>query len=673
MKIDISRDSYQRFKHYTRVLMQQGRVQLDADWNEQIDILWHHLRALATDPAGPRWGAGASFRVAVGKGEANAFALTVGQGDYYVEGALCELRREPVDAASEHLGPFGPLPALVIGSIKDGTITPGQDPNVVLVLPEPPEPPLDLAKAGVLIYLEVSEELVTALDDADIREVALGGADTAARTRVVFRLRATKAPDKVTRDTALYYKVAYRAVEMLLGPKPAGPRGKLAARTGSGGPGGPASPCVIPADSRYRGLENQLYRVEIHRSGTSPKAGPKAAQGAAAKGEPGPTFVWSRDNGSIVAHWKATQGNTVEVDGVGREGVTGFAEGQWVELTHGTTDVEDAAQVGGKPTDPPVNLFRISKPVDGNVLTLQTTVTLSGQQQQLTLPPHPDDQLHPKVRRWDSPGEIAVEVPLTNDGWIALEDGIEVKFEEGKFYRRGDYWLIPARTNLGDGLGDILWPRKAGQPLFQYARHPFAHRAPLAFLPKGESPPATVDLRVSLPRPLQFVPALAPSLTGTQAPLNPPLNSRLLFRLVAVGMFEYKPVATDPNKWVLLTSTANLFDEGGAFLGTHGLDPTDNSKRLWEATDGSRLVTPEVPDTHAPGPVPSEPGELEWALYTTRTAGSAGLFQTVNAVQRLYTISDKVPTKDDNPGPDEKTRPVRYLALYYFYQTPPRE
>ena len=48
---DFSRDSYDRSKRFSRVLMQQGRVQLDADWNEQNDILLHYLRSLAADPA----------------------------------------------------------------------------------------------------------------------------------------------------------------------------------------------------------------------------------------------------------------------------------------------------------------------------------------------------------------------------------------------------------------------------------------------------------------------------------------------------------------------------------------------------------------------------------------------------------------------------------------------
>ena len=35
---DYSRRIFRNRKHYSGVLMQQGRVQLDADWNEQLDI-----------------------------------------------------------------------------------------------------------------------------------------------------------------------------------------------------------------------------------------------------------------------------------------------------------------------------------------------------------------------------------------------------------------------------------------------------------------------------------------------------------------------------------------------------------------------------------------------------------------------------------------------------------
>ena len=53
MKGDFSRNTFDPRKHFTRVLMQQGRVQLDADWNEQAAILLHYVRTLAADLIGP--------------------------------------------------------------------------------------------------------------------------------------------------------------------------------------------------------------------------------------------------------------------------------------------------------------------------------------------------------------------------------------------------------------------------------------------------------------------------------------------------------------------------------------------------------------------------------------------------------------------------------------------
>jgi hypothetical protein len=56
MKGDFTRDTFDPIQQFSRVLMQQGRVQLDADWNEQVAIFWHYLRSLTTDLVGPHWG-----------------------------------------------------------------------------------------------------------------------------------------------------------------------------------------------------------------------------------------------------------------------------------------------------------------------------------------------------------------------------------------------------------------------------------------------------------------------------------------------------------------------------------------------------------------------------------------------------------------------------------------
>jgi hypothetical protein len=98
MKGDFSRFTFNSKNHYSRVLMQQGRVQLDADWNEQLDISAYRTETEITDfigqsgapeePTDP--GAVAaytgdlnkqstSFRITVNQGQ-----ISIGKGRYYV-------------------------------------------------------------------------------------------------------------------------------------------------------------------------------------------------------------------------------------------------------------------------------------------------------------------------------------------------------------------------------------------------------------------------------------------------------------------------------------------------------------------------------------------------------------------------------------------------------------
>jgi ketosteroid isomerase-like protein len=47
MKGDFSRHTFDRQRHYRKVNPQQGRAQLDSDWNEKYDIYQYLLRTLA--------------------------------------------------------------------------------------------------------------------------------------------------------------------------------------------------------------------------------------------------------------------------------------------------------------------------------------------------------------------------------------------------------------------------------------------------------------------------------------------------------------------------------------------------------------------------------------------------------------------------------------------------
>ena len=150
MKGDFSRSTFNASKHFSRVLMQQGRVQLDADWNEQASILLHYLQTLAADLVGPHGGPvnGAGFKIT----PTSNSDFTIGAGHYYVNGILCE-NNEP--GCAYRAQPHYPL--------------------------TDEEKAVDFSKGSWLVYLDVWERHITYLEDEHIREVALGGPDTATR------------------------------------------------------------------------------------------------------------------------------------------------------------------------------------------------------------------------------------------------------------------------------------------------------------------------------------------------------------------------------------------------------------------------------------------------------------------------------------------------------------
>jgi hypothetical protein len=418
---DFSRLTFSRAKAYTGVWSQQGRVQLDADANEQTAIVLDWLRTLAVDFIGPFGGhvTRAGFHVGHQDGE-----LTFSRGHYYVYGLRCDLPGRP-----------GGEPVTYHGLVPGGQ-----------GLPEPP----------FLVQLLVWERSVSAVTDPGLLEPALGPCppDTTVRSQVAWLPEVTAAlppPDgrKLTDVPAAQRNPGFisRAFEEY---NEGGRRHPLlAARAEPDVETEEAT--IVPATAGYLGVENQLYRVEVHRGGRM--------------GESRPTFKWSRDNGSAqfriteIAESEKRAADpvlTVTVASLGRDDSTGLDVGDWAELT------DDSWAPQGEP--PP--LLRVRAGDRAN-----RVVTLDGDLRT-------DLSLTPCLRRWDQgadghagPEGIAV-AESSDDGevWIELEDGVEVRFQANKAeYRRGDYWLIPART----ATGNVLWPggQGAAVPPFGPARY----------------------------------------------------------------------------------------------------------------------------------------------------------------------------------------------------------
>ena len=109
MSFDASRFSFHPWHDYLGVVMQQGRVQIDADWNEWVAQLARRLQAGTMDTVGravvPRTTPEGFHILAIGG------ALTIGVGRMYVDGLLAENHgADPVQWDARLAEPVGGAP-----------------------------------------------------------------------------------------------------------------------------------------------------------------------------------------------------------------------------------------------------------------------------------------------------------------------------------------------------------------------------------------------------------------------------------------------------------------------------------------------------------------------------------------------------------------------------------
>ena len=400
---DYSRRLFRKNKHYSGVLMQQGRVQLDADWNEQLDLQLYRTETEAIDVIGrcgvPRQNGG--FQIASGTG---GHDLTISAGRIYVDGLLCELE----DASTYTTQPYLPNPELTSVITSPPTSPPG--PNRRLNLPD----------GHYVVYLDAWQQERTALDDQLIREVALGGPDTTSRLQNVWQVKVlpiaqTSPPGSPPLDDVTC-STPFPEYTQATAPS----TGTLNAQTAPPKP--EEDPCLLPPTSGFSGLENQLYRIEIQNGGTLTGAG-------------GPvTFKWSRDNASVETSAVSIANEIVTVKDTGKDELLSFANNQWVEI------VDEESTLKAKPRA----LVQIDTVAQTrSEITFKTSLAAFG-------------GLIPglKLRRWDqSKSADQNGLPATPNVWLDIESGVQVQFSPGT-YRSGDYWLIPARTITRE----IEWP-----------------------------------------------------------------------------------------------------------------------------------------------------------------------------------------------------------------------
>jgi len=451
MSGDYSRWSFEPWRDFGAVLAQQGRIHTDADWNEWVSIVLRRLQAETVDALGRAVVPSETpdgFRIQAAGGN-----LTIGLGRAYVDGLLAENHGDP-----------RPEWHPVLAELR-GTAAIAYDKQ-----PYYPNAPALPGGGPHLAYLKVWQREIGHVEQPSIVEKALG-IDTTARLQTAWQVRLIEVPAGTDCGTPLTSIPAFVAAE----PPAAG---RLSSRTAEV-PGQP-DPCEVPAGGGFSGVENQLYRVEVHRGG-----GIGGANGA--------TFKWSRDNATVASRVLEVPASLdrIIVDRVGRDDVLALHDGDWIEIT------DDVRELAGQPGE----MRRIK--VGGGIDVTTNTVILEKPLVAGTFPVDAQQRTIParntRVRRWDQAGKVfdaagnelsdlsaasadgTIKIP-TGATEVLLENGIVVRFRldptAGQF-RVGDHWVMAARTV--DGSVEAL---DKAPP-----RGTHAHYAPLALV----TFPATVD------------------------------------------------------------------------------------------------------------------------------------------------------------------------------------
>jgi hypothetical protein len=410
MSGDYSRRRFDPKRHYQGVLKQQGRVDLDADWNEYVDLQERRWRAGTGDAVG-RCGVPMAtpdgFKIQISAGQ-----LTIGQGRIYVDGLLAENHGAELSFQANLEETYGA--------------------KSILSADQPYGPGAVTVPNGVraLVYLDVWRREVTHLLDPALIEPAVN-VDTTTRYQNAWQVKLLgNIATTVTCKTPLTEVPNWPSANL-----PSAARlstGTVAVTT-------EPDPCLVPPSGGYRGLENHLYRVEVHSVG-----GPRAAR-----------VKWSRENAHVATQIiEILPGRAgIRVESLGRDDVLRFKTGDWVEIT------SDARELGGSPGE----MRKVTVDDANRTLTFAAALPAADFPEGATAATN-----HFRVIRWDQFGIVRkpdgselVNLDLTTDGLIplnpanpsfVLEHGIQVTLNipVGGSARSGDYWNFAARTAEAD-------------------------------------------------------------------------------------------------------------------------------------------------------------------------------------------------------------------------------
>ena len=390
MPSDRTRFSFDEAQQYRSVVIQQGKALLDSDLNEAQQIQCEELRDNALDFVGPVGTPDNGYEVTIPAGTTNA-DFQVGAGTMYVGGVRVS------------------LPAAVRYSTQPDWLA--------------PDPSLGTFPRSELVYLELIEHEVSALEDRALLEPALGGPDTAQRMRIMQRIRRTNTNANNCTDALAAQLTAWAATGRTFdaATQRLVPRSTL--RVSIAGPSAPTDACDPVAHGGFLGAENQLIRVCI--SDTS-------------------KFVWAYDDGSALYRVDRLTGGDTQLVLVNTP----------VDEAHQprTTQVVELVRAAGRLpngdffTEPFGAIATMASDYNPDTRTITLTSAVTND-----FKPDPNRPLF--VRIWEENLTFTAGTPAT-----LRNTGLQVTLQvaAGSAFVRGDFWTFAARP----GTPGEVYPKR---------------------------------------------------------------------------------------------------------------------------------------------------------------------------------------------------------------------
>jgi hypothetical protein len=390
-------------KHWSSLQAQQGRLLSDDDWNEADAIIQDDTRHTRVHVIGPAGSPDDGFRLANPRVAATgAIDFDLSPGTLYAGGLRATL--EAPEAFTLQRDWLQQTAAA--------------------------RPAVDVAERIDFAYLEVWQQPVTAVEDDELQEVALGGPDTSVRVRTMRRVRLH--PNVATESCAAAWA---SLVASLGGLSAENERLDNATLTIGFVPNaGPATDLCSPAAQLgYLGAENQAIRVEL---------------GA------GNTFLWGYDNASPLYRVQVT------TDPSGTQVIHFLSqpkdEQHWplaqqiVELLPWSAVLPNGTKVAETSAG---FLARVSASYDPNTQNIQITPAVGAsfgnawQARADAASLGTSETSYFYLRAWNRGADTAspIQIPFVAGTPVALTGtGLQITFG-GTTFRQGDFWIIAAR------------------------------------------------------------------------------------------------------------------------------------------------------------------------------------------------------------------------------------